>query len=350
MMLRWGGEEAAPFRTDIGGKTMTRVTGGAAALLAASIAATAIVSPAWGQQSYPTKPIRVVLPIPPGAGVDIILRKAGEALLPRLGQGFVVENKASANMVTGADACSKAMPDGYTICGLSALSLSYNPHTISKLPYDADKDFTPVVNMFYLLEGILAKAALPANSVKELQTFAQKNPGKLNYGTLGPGSTTDISRLWLEEKWNTRIAGIPYKGGPAIVQALAAGEVDFARIGAYNALGLIKSGKVKILAVGGSKRPKVMPKVPTLQEVGLEGIPPDRAWWGVFVPAGTSEAVVKRLNSEFVRLFRQRDFADWLESQLVEIAVGTPDEFAAFIRKDREYARRLVVKYKVPVQ
>jgi tripartite-type tricarboxylate transporter receptor subunit TctC len=282
--------------------------------------------------------------------VDIILRKAGEALMPRLGQPFVLDNRASANMVTGADACAKAAPDGYTMCGLSALSLSYNPHTISKLPYDADKDFVPVVNMFWLLEGILAKAALPANSVKELQALAQKNPGKLNYGTLGPGSTTDISRLWLEEKWNTKLTGIPYKGGPAIVQALASGEVDFARIGAYNALGLIKSGKVKILAVGGSKRPKIMPKVPTLDEVGLEGIPPERAWWGVFVPAGTPDAVVKRLNAELVRLFRQPAFADWLESQLVEIAVGPPDEFAAFVRKDREHARRLVVKYKVPVQ
>jgi tripartite-type tricarboxylate transporter receptor subunit TctC len=282
--------------------------------------------------------------------VDIILRKAGETLMPRLGQPFVLDNRASANMVTGADACAKAAPDGYTICGLSALSLSYNPHTISKLPYDADKDFVPVVNMFWLLEGILAKAALPATSVKELQALAQKNPGKLNYGTLGPGSTTDISRLWLEERWNTKLTGIPYKGGPAIVQALASGEVDFARIGAYNALGLIKSGKVKILAVGGSKRPKIMPKVPTLDEVGLEGIPPERAWWGVFVPAGTTDAVVKRLNAELVRLFRQPAFADWLESQLVEIAVGPPDEFAAFVRKDREYARRLVVKYKVPVQ
>jgi tripartite-type tricarboxylate transporter receptor subunit TctC len=315
-----------------------------------ALAAALAAFPAVAQQNYPTRPIRVLLPVPPGSGVDLILRKAGVELQPRLGQPFVVENHASANMVTGADACAKAANDGYTICGLSASSLSFSPNTIRKLPYDADKDFTPIVNMFFLQGGILVKAALPVKSMKELQAYAQKNPGKLNFGTLGPGSTTDISRQWLEELWHTRIVGIPYKGGPAVVRALVNGESDLARIGAYNAIPLIKSGKVKIFALDATERSPVLPNVPTMAEEGLDEMPPDRAWWGVLAPAGVSNTVVQRLNREFVQLFKKPSFKKFLDSMLVEVATGTPDEFAAFIRKDREYARRLVVKYHVPIQ
>jgi len=305
---------------------------------------------AFSQQNYPARPIRILIPVPPGAGVDIIVRKAGEALQPRLGQTFIVDNRASANMVTGADACAKGAPDGYTLCALSSLSLSYNPHTISSLPYNATRDFKPVVNMFFLLEGILTKAALPVNSMKELQALAVAQPGKLNFGTLGPGSTTDISRQWIEEKWNTKLVGIPYKGGPSVVQALAAGEIDFSRIGAYNALSLIKSGKLKLLALGGAKRSHLFPNVPTMEEAGLGGIVPARPWWGILAPAGTPDAIVRKINSEFVRLFHERSFEDFIDTQVVEVDVGTPEEFGALIKREYVLAGELVKKYKVPVQ
>jgi tripartite-type tricarboxylate transporter receptor subunit TctC len=303
-------------------------------------------------QSYPGKPIRVLIPVPAGAGIDIILRKASESLqLPaQLGQPLIVDNRASANMVTGADACAKGAPDGYTLCALSSLSLAYNPHTISSLPYNATRDFKPVVNLFFLLEGLMAKAALPVTSIRELQALAAAQPGKLNFGTLGPGSTTDISRQWLEEHWGTRLAGIPYKGGPLVVQALAAGEIDASRIGAYNALSLIKSGKVKLLAIGGSRRSHIFPDVPTNEEAGLGDIVPQRPWWGILAPAGTGDAIVRRLNSEFVRLLRERSFEDFMDTQVVEVDGGTPEQFAALIKKEYEVAGQIVKKYKVPVQ
>jgi tripartite-type tricarboxylate transporter receptor subunit TctC len=319
-------------------------------ILAALLALAALPHQAASAQQYPTKPIKMLIPVPPGAGVDIIVRKAGDALQPRLGQPFVVDNRASANMVTGADACAKGAPDGYTLCALSSLSMSYNPHTISSLPYNANRDFKPVVNMFFLLEGLLAKGSLPINSVKELQALAVAQPGKLNFGTLGPGSTTDISRQWIEERWNTTLTGIPYKGGPAVVQALAAGEIDFSRIGAYNALSLIKSGKLKLLALGGSKRSHLFPNVPTMDEAGLGSIVPARPWWGILAPAGTPDAIVKRINSEFVRLFRERSFEEFLDTQVVEIDAGTPEEFAALIKREYEYAGQIVRKYNVPMQ
>src|SRR4051812_39676525 len=143
-----------------------------------------VAAPALAQQ-YPVRPIKMILPVPPAAGVDVIVRKAGDALQSRLGQGFVVDNRASANMVTGADACAKAQPDGYNLCSLSALSVALNPLTISKLPYDAEKDFRPIFNMFVLRGGLIAKASLPVSSTKELQALAVGKPGVLNMGTLG---------------------------------------------------------------------------------------------------------------------------------------------------------------------
>jgi tripartite-type tricarboxylate transporter receptor subunit TctC len=319
----------------------------AVAVLCASLA----VPAAWAQQNYPSKPIRVLLPVPASAGVDVILRKAGEALRPRLnGQSFVVENRASSNMVTGADACAKAAPDGYTICGLSALSVTLNPFIMSNLPYDAEKDFVPVFDMFVLKGGLITKGALPVNSAKELETYVKARPGKLNFGILGVGSTTDISRQWLEEHWNTKIAGIPYKGGPSIINALVGGEIDFAFIGAYNAISLIRAGKLKLLGVDGTKRTSVFPNVPTLSELGLQGLPAGRPWWGVFVPAHTPASIVHRLNAEFEWLFHQPSFVDFIDTQIVEIVGGSPESFAQMIREDRVQAAAMVKKYNIPRQ
>ena len=303
-------------------------------------------------QGYPAKPIRLIIPVPAGAGIDIIVRKASESLQApaRLGQPLVVDNRASANMVTGADACAKGAPDGYTVCALSSLSLAFNPHTISSLPYNATRDFKPVVNLFFLLEGLMVKGSLSANSLKELQGLASSQPGKLNFGTLGPGSTTDISRQWLEEHWGTRLTGIPYKGGPLVVQALAAAEIDASRIGAYNALSLIRSGKIKLLAIGGSRRSKLFPDVPTNEEVGIGSIVPERPWWGILAPAGTNDAIVRRLNAEFTRLFREPAFGEFLDTLVVEVDAGTPEQFANLINKEYESAGQIVKKYKVPLQ
>lgn len=135
-----------------------------------------------------------------------------------------------------------------------------------------------------------------------------------------------------------------------MVQALAAGEIDFSRIGVYNALSLIRSGKLKLFAIGGAKRSHLFPDVPTNAEAGLGGIVPARPWWGIFAPAGTPDAVVKRINAEFVRLFRERSFQEFLDTQVVEVDVGTPEEFAALLKREYDQAGEIVRKYKVPMQ
>lgn len=319
-----------------------------ALLISICVVASFAAASTQAQQPYPTRPIRVILPTAPGAGVDVIVRKAGELLQPRLGQGLVVDNRASANMVTGADACAKATPDGYNLCALSALSLALNPFTIAKLPYDAEKDFKPIFNMFILRGGLITKASLPVNNVKELQALAVSKPGALNFGTLGPNSTVDISRQWLEQQWNTRIAGIPYKGAPLIIQALVAGEIDFAWIGAYNAIGPIKGGKLKMIAIDGARRTPIFPDVPVVGEVGLNGIASARPWWGLLGPARTPDTAVKRINDEFNRLFKEPSFVEFLDGQMVDIVGGTPEDFARFIAEDRAAAQQMVQKYNIP--
>jgi tripartite-type tricarboxylate transporter receptor subunit TctC len=306
-----------------------------------------LAAPALAQQ-YPVRPIKMILPVPPAAGVDVIVRKAGDALQSRLGQGLVVDNRASANMVTGADACAKAQPDGYNLCSLSALSVALNPLTISKLPYDAEKDFRPIFNMFVLRGGLIAKASLPVSSTKELQALAVAKPGVLNMGTLGPNSTVDISRQWLEQHWNTKITGIPYKGAPLIIQALVAGEIDFAWIGAYNAIGPIKGGKVKLITIDGARRTPLFPEVPVVGELGLSGLPAGRPFWGIFGPARVPDNVVRRVNEEFGRLFKEPSFVEFLDGQMVDIVGGTPEEFARFIAEERVSARQMVQKYNIP--
>jgi len=303
-------------------------------------------SAAMAQGAYPAKPIRVILPMPVGAGIDVILRKASEELLPRMGQALVVENRAGGAMVIAAEACAKATSDGYTLCSLSPDAMSVAPHIFTKLPYDPDKDFRPVVNMYFLIEGLFAKSALPVNSVKELVAYEQARSGTLNFGTLGPGSNSDMNRQDLNQFLKTNFAGIPYKGGNLVINAVVAGEIDVAKIGAYNAIGPIKGGKVKLLAIAGSKRSPVVPDVPTFAEAGVD--PGARAWWGILAPGGTPDPIVRRLNNEFVQLFRDPKFVPFIDSLIVEIATGTPEEFAAFLRKDREAAGVRVKKYNIP--
>ena len=176
-----------------------------------------------------------------------------------------------------------------------------------------------------------------------------RSPGKLNFGTLGPGSQVDISRMFIDQKWGADMVGIPYKGGPLILQALAGGQIDVARIGVYNGIGLIKSGKIKLLAIAGSKRSPLLPNVPTFDETDLGDVPPGGAWWGIVVPAGTPDPIIRRLNTEFVRLFREPKFSEYLDTQFIEVSPPwSPEEFADFMRKDREKAGMLVKQYNVP--
>lgn len=315
----------------------------------ALIATLALASTAALAQDYPARPVRLIVPLPAGSTTDVVMRATAQELAPRLRQPVVVENKPGGNWVIGAEACRASAPDGYTLCVMNSDAIAFNPHILSTLPYDPAKDFAPVTNLFFLFEGILGKAALPASNIAELRDYAAKNPGKLNFGTLGPGSSNDVFRQWLVQHWKVDVTGIPYKGGAPVVTALLAGEIDVTKIGMGNIVGELNSGKVRILAIQGTKRSKLLPDVPTLQEAGLGGFPL-RVWWGLFMRAGSPDAAVRRVNSELLKLYREPKMAEYLERQFVEVAVAAPEEFAAFTRAERERAAQVVKDFHIPRQ
>src|SRR6478735_7169241 len=177
-------------------------------------------------------------------------------------------------------------------------------------------------------------------TANELKAYAQAHPRALNYGTLGPGSNPEMFLKWMNQKWNVDIVGIPYRGGGPIAQALVAGELQIAKMGLGNFLGLLGTGKIKPLAVAAVRRSPLAPDVPTLAEAGIDF--PPFGWWGLAAPKGVPQPIVDRLNAEFVKLYREPKFTDYLEKQAVLPAPGTPAEFAAFLKRDRQDAELLI--------
>lgn len=308
-------------------------------LALAGLAQTATVLTA-NAQTYPDRPIRVVVSIAAGSVTDVIMRAAATELQPRLGQPLVIENRGGAAGILGGQTCAQSAPDGYTLCVIYHSTMSYNPLLFSKLPYNADTDFAPITRLFMLTEGVFVPSSVPANSIAELKTLAQSKPDGLNFATLGDGSFPDLFLRWLNNQWGTKIVGVPYKGGGPAAQALAAGEVQVTRFGVGNFMGLIEGGKVKALAVAADKRSPLLPNVPTLAETGLNY--PGQGWWGLAAPKGTPPAIIAKVNAEFVKVFNDPKFVAFLEKQAVVSATNTPEQFAAFLKKDRQDAESLI--------
>ncbi len=298
---------------------------------------------------YPGKPIRVIIASPPGNPSDLVLRAAAQELSPRLGQTMIMDNRPGATEILAQEACAKSAPDGYTTCIVSKDGMSYNPHLIAKLPYDPDKDYRPVTRLYFLIDALAVTASLPVNTLKELQDLAAAKPAFLNFGTRGAGGNQDFFRLWLADLWKTDIVAIAYKGTNLVFNALVSGELQLANVSLGNAIGQAKAGKIKVLAIALAKRSPLLPQVPTFDEVGL-GNAPTRPFWGMVVPAGTPDEIVRRLNAEFLWVSREPKFVQFMESRYLEIAMGSPEEFGAYLKADREQIGRLVVKYNIPRQ
>ena len=315
---------------------------GVAALL--SCALTAFPLPAAAE--YPERPIRVVVAIAAGSVTDVIARASAAELAPRLGQQLVIENRGGANGIPAAEACKNAIPDGYTICLLNHGHFSFNPLQFDKLPYDPDTDFVPIAHLYFLVEGIFVPTSIGVNSIADLRSLVQKKPDALNYGTLGPGSPPDLFRQWLNKEWKANIVGIPYRGGGPIAQALAANEIQLARMGIGNFLGLLQSGKVKALAT--STKTPLLPDVPSIDEVGI-GFP-GFGWWAMVAPKGTPRAIVDKLAAELIRQTKDPKFADYLTQQAVRPSGMNSAEFAAFIKTDRARTKMFLELANAPVK
>ena len=292
-------------------------------------------------QSYPSRPIKMIVSIAAGSVTDVIMRTAAAQLQERLGQPIIIENQGGASGIVGGQMCAQATPDGYTLCVIYHSTLSYNPLLFNNLPYNAETDFVPVTRLFWLTEGMFVPASLKVNSVAELKAMAQAKPNGLNYGTLGEGSFPDLFLRWLNNQWNTQIVGIPYKGGGPAAQALASGEIQMTRFGVGNFMGLIQAGTVTALAVTSAQRSPLLPDVPTFAEVGWGGYP-GQGWWGLAVPKNTPQPIVDKLNAAFVKLFTEPQFMAFLDKNAVVSATTTPEGFAQFLKEDRKAAATLI--------
>ncbi|MBX9739948.1 MAG: tripartite tricarboxylate transporter substrate binding protein [Beijerinckiaceae bacterium] len=300
-------------------------------------------------QTYPNKPVRIIVPIAPGSVTDVILRAAVDKINPRFGQNMIIENRPGASGIIGAQACAKADPDGYSICAVYHNTMSFNPHLFNKLPYDPEKDFEPITSLFFLTEVLAVSSATAAKNPVDLRKLAETQSDKLNFGTLGHGSLPELLVRWMNNQWSTRIAAVPFTGGGPIAQAMTTNEIQIGNMGLGNFLGQIEAGTIRPLAVTTAERSKLLPDVPTFKEAGL-GAFSAQAWWGLAAPKGTPPQAIAAINKQFVQLFQEPEFKDFLEKRAVQPFVSSPQAFAAFLKEDRAGAAKIVEIAKQPRQ
>ncbi len=283
-------------------------------------------------QSWPVKPVRVVVNFPPGGAADQIARAISVPLQEALGQPVVVENRAGSNGNIGGDLVAKSAADGYTLLMSSGGMVSVNPHIYPKMPFDPAKDLEPVAAAARVLVFLVTKPALPVNNIAELIAYIKANPGKLSYGSAGSGSSPHLAGEMFKSQAGLFAVHVPYRGAaPALVDLLA-GQIDYyfdPGIG----LNQVRAGKLKLLAVGSPKRSPLFPDVPTLNEAGLTGFDADTVF-GFYAPSGTPAPVVARLNREINRILATPALKDRMAALGGEALAMTPGEFAAKASED----------------
>ena len=309
----------------------------------AVIFATLLLLPAAGgvlAQPYPNKPVRVVIPWPPGGSNDVVGRSALQKVGDNMGQQFVIDNRAGAAGTIGADVVAKAPADGYTLMVHSTTHLG-NATIYKKLPYDTLKDFVGVALLAAQPGALTVHPSLPVKSVREFIALAKSRPGQINYSSSGNGSAPHLSMALFISMTGIKIIHIPYKGGTPQVTALMSGETQASLATISTVLTHIHSGRLRPLGVSSPKRSGALPEVPTVAESGVPGYEMN-PWIAVFAPAGTPKDVVSRLNSEINKVLKHPDVSKSLANQALDPWIGTPEEFAARLKADYEKYARLI--------
>ena len=311
-----------------------------------SIAALLLISPATIAQSYPSKPVHIVIPNAAGAPPDILSRAMAQPMSQALGQPWVIENRVGANGIIGMEAVVRAAPDGYTLSVTQGAPISLNPYFYSKLPYEPLRDLVPIANMGVIAASIMVSASVPVNSMRELIDLARAKPESLVWSTWGPGSFSDLYRAWAESTFNVKFLELPYKASSAAMQSIIAGE-GHVMLNASGALtSLAKAGKIKVLATIGPNRYRNLPDAPSFAELGYDV--DFRGWVGAFAPVGISRDIVVRLNAEINKVLSDTAFGEkFLVPGSIEFKAATPEEFGKFLKADREVAGRLTKLAKV---
>lgn len=292
-------------------------------------------------QPYPTKPIRIVSPYPPGGSTDIVARLVAPKLAGALGQPVLVENRAGAAGAIGSEAVARAAPDGYTLL-FTTTGTHIAIQFISRIvPYDPIKDFTPITAAVTQAGILLANPSVEASSFSEFINEARKMPGRLSYGTAGVGSSFHIMGEVINLATGIGMVHVPYKGGAPVARAVAGGEVPIALLSNTSGMAVVKSGKAKALAILGDKRLADFPGVPTLSEF-LPGVERPADWLGFYGPGGMRPSLVARLHGEIIKALNSPEVTKGLHAAGMEVFGNTPDEFAVLIKRGIELYRKMV--------
>jgi len=302
-------------------------------LIRALIASILVFAPAAAlAQAYPSKPIRMILPFPPGGPTDILGRAISQKLSEQIGQPVVPENRPGAGGNLGLELAAKASPDGYTIV-LIGPPLAISPSLYAKLNYDAIRDFAPISLVGAVQNIIVVHNSVPAKTLKEFIQLARRHPGKLNFGSSGPGSSNHLASELLKNMYKLDMVHVPYKGGVSQLVALMSGEVDMGIMAVPPAIPHVQANKVRALAVLTEQRVLALPNVPTSKEAGVDNFVAP-VWYGILAPAGTPRAVINQLNSELHKVLASSDLKERLAAAGMEPLTSTPEQFADFIKSE----------------
>lgn len=308
---------------------------------ALGLAATAMLgtAPVLAQE-YPAKTVRMIIPFPPGGSNDIVGRMIAQQLTERLGKQFVVDNRGGAGGTIGTEMAAKSPPDGHTLLIIS-VAYAFNTSMYNKLPYDPVKSFAPVSMLGTGPNALAVHPSLPVKTVKEFIAFAKSKPGELNYASAGIGSFQHLGSELFRIMSGIKVVHVPFKGGgPAMIDVIS-GQSQFCTGSLLQLIPFHRSGKLKLLGTGGAKRVAVMPEVPTISEGGLTGYEANN-WWGILAPAGTPEAIVKKLNSEISVILKSAETRKRFTSEGAEAFEMGPEQFTKYIASETAKWARVV--------
>jgi tripartite-type tricarboxylate transporter receptor subunit TctC len=317
---------------------------GRRAALAALLAVAGALAPAHAQ-SYPGKPVKIVVNFPPGGVADVLARVVAAPLQDALGQPVVVENRAGSGGNIGGEVVAKSPADGHTLLMSSGGMVSVNPHIYARMTFDPVQDLTPVASAARVAVFLVVKPTLPVANAGELVAYLKANPGRLSYGTPGNGSSPHLATEMFKSMTNTFAVHVPYRGAAPALNDLLAGQIDFAFDPGIG-LSHVRAGRLKLLAVGSPRRSPLFPDVPTVEDAGLKGFDAD-TYFGFYAPAGTPPAIIARLNTEINKILRSQSVKERVAALGGEAAPMTPQQFAAKAAEDSRRFGTLIRERKI---
>jgi tripartite-type tricarboxylate transporter receptor subunit TctC len=310
-----------------------------AVLLAA--ASGMIALPAMAAEQYPSKPIRFIVPYPPGGTTDLVARGIAGKLAEKYGQQVVIDNRGGASTIIGTDLMAKAAPDGYTFGLITQTTMSINPNVVPKLPYNTERDLAPITQVVYFPYVIAAHPSTPFSTMKEMIAQAKAKPGTITYGTPGTASTNHLGGAQLEQLIGAKLLHVPFKGaGPAITAALG-GQVQTVITGAATVIPQAKAGKLKVIAFAAEKRHPNWPDIPSTGEAGLKGYEAG-TWFGTVTRAGVAKPIISNLNQEIIAALNTTELKASLTGAGFDIRTQTPEEFGKYMAADRALIGKVI--------